>query len=97
MPRLLDVDEPNERILKEYIPGPTAAELVEQGLMRQSYIEQVEAMCVLLYAHHTNIDYYPTNFILYQEKLFYIDYECNAYMDEWNFENWGKQYWTMKE
>ena len=24
----------------------------------------------------------------------YIDYECNNYMDEWNFENWGIKYWS---
>ena len=24
----------------------------------------------------------------------YIDYECNNYMDEWNFENWGSKYWS---
>ena len=24
-----------------------------------------------------------------------IDYECNAYMDEWSFENWGARYWSM--
>ena len=27
------------------------------------------------------------------EQIFYIDYECNNYMDEWNFENWGIKYW----
>ena len=31
MPRLLDVDTENERILKEYIPGPTAAELIAEN------------------------------------------------------------------
>ena len=95
MPQMIEVDVPNERILKEYIPGPTAAELVEQHKMKQVYIEQVEAMCRLLYAHHTNNDYYPTNFVLFKERLFYIDYECNDYMEEWNFENWGKQYWML--
>ncbi len=24
----------------------------------------------------------------------YIDYECNGYMEEWNFENWGIKYWS---
>ena len=23
-----------------------------------------------------------------------IDYECNNYMEEWNFENWGIKYWS---
>ena len=26
--------------------------------------------------------------------LYYIDYECNDYMEEWNFENWGVKYWS---
>lgn len=40
------------------------------------------------------IDYFPTNFVLQNEVLYYIDYECNDYMDEWNFENWGIKYWS---
>ena len=26
--------------------------------------------------------------------LYYIDFECNEYMEEWNFENWGIKYWS---
>ena len=33
MPVLLEADETAERLLKEYIPGPTAAQLVEMGNM----------------------------------------------------------------
>lgn len=93
LPELLDVDEENERILKEYVPGPTAAELVKEGKMLPEYIAQVKDMCRLLYAQHTNIDYYPTNFILCNGRLVYIDYECNDYMEQWDFEHWGMQYW----
>ena len=93
MPKLYEVDVEREKLIKEYINGPTAFELVEKHGMRQEYVEQVEAMCRLLYAHNLNIDYYPTNFVLAGDKLFYIDYECNEYMEAWNFDNWGKQYW----
>ncbi|MBR3105801.1 MAG: hypothetical protein IKH30_01300 [Clostridia bacterium] len=93
MPELLALDEENERILKEYIPGPTAEQLVKEGKMRPEYIAQIKDMCRLLYAKNTNIDYYPTNFILCGGKLYYIDYECNDYMEQWDFENWGMQYW----
>ena len=27
-------------------------------------------------------------------EMYYIDFECNEYMDEWNFENWGIKYWS---
>ena len=61
--------------------------------MREEYITQVKEMCDLLYPAGINIDYYPTNFIPQDGLLYYIDYECNNYMDEWNFENWGIKYW----
>ena len=44
-----------------------------------------------------NIDYFPTNFIVQDDLIYYIDYECNNYMDEWNFENWGIQYWSKSQ
>ena len=25
-----------------------------------------------------------------------IDYECNAYMQEWDFAHWGARYWTIQ-
>ncbi len=94
MPRLLDSDVTEERILKEYIPGETAADIIKRGEMRGEYIDQVREMCKLLYAAKINIDYYPTNFVLNGGRLFYIDYECNEYMEEWDFEHWGINQWT---
>ena len=41
-----------------------------------------------------NIDYFPTNFVVQEGLIYYVDYECNHYMDEWNFENWGIKYWS---
>ena len=93
MPKMLDVDIENERILKEYIHGDTIMEIVERGEMKDTYVEQLKQMCALLYPAGLNIDYYPTNFIPWNDILYYIDYECNQYSDEWNFENWGIKYW----
>lgn len=94
IPAMLDVDRKNERILKEYIDGDTIYELILHDQMKSSYVDQIKEMCALLYAAHTNIDYFPTNFIVQEEALYYIDFECNAYMDEWSFENWGIKYWS---
>ena len=94
MPIMIDVDIENERIIKEYIPGDTIYDLVRKDKMKADYIEQVKAMCKLLYPSNTNIDYFPTNFVVNNGKIFYIDYECNDYMEEWNFENWGVKYWS---
>ncbi len=94
IPEMLAVDRERERILKEYIEGDTIYDLVEQDKMETAYMEQIKDMCVLLYAANTNIDYFPTNFVVQNEAIYYIDYECNDYMAEWNFENWGIKYWS---
>lgn len=94
MPELIDVDAQHERLLKEYIDGQTAYELVLKDELKPEHIEQVQEMCSALYAAGLNIDYFPTNFILQNELLFYIDYECNEFMEEWSFENWGVKYWS---
>ena len=62
--------------------------------MKDDYLVQMKEMCKILNAANTNIDYFPTNFVIQEEKLYYIDYECNDYMEEWNFENWGIKYWS---
>ncbi len=94
MPQLLDIDEENERILKEYIDGETVFQMVLHDCLPDTCLEQIKSMCNLLYAANINIDYFPTNFILQNGILYYIDYECNDYMEEWNFENWGIKYWS---
>ena len=96
MPRLLAADVQEERILKEYIPGPTVAELLRTGPADSLWLEQVCAMCALLYPAGLNIDYYPTNFVPHGGTLYYIDYECSAYMEQWDFEHWGVRYWTQQ-
>ena len=94
MPRMLAVDLEQERILKEYVEGDTIFDLVLRDQMEEDYIRQMKEICGKLYAANTNIDYFPTNLIVCDGKLVYVDYECNDYMEQWNFENWGIQYWS---
>lgn len=93
MPKLIDVDFINERILKEYIDGNNIFEMVMKDINIDNYLTQMRKMCELLYSKNINIDYFPTNFVINNELMYYVDYECNNYMDEWNFENWGIKYW----
>ena len=73
--------------------GDTIFELVCKDQMQEEYVEQMKAMCRRLYEANTNIDYFPTNFVVNNRKLYYVDYECNDYMQQWDFENWGIRYW----
>ena len=97
MPEMYEIDIENERILKEYIEGDLISDLVARNEMKQDYLDQVRAMCALLYPANLNIDYYPTNFVVRNGLLYYIDYECNGYMEQWDFEHWGIQYWGTEK
>lgn len=70
---MIDVDIKNERVLKEFIDGDTIYELVLQDKMKSVYIDQLRSMCVLLYVAYTNIDYFPTNFVVQDGEIYYID------------------------
>lgn len=97
IPKMLDIDIQNERILKEYIDGPTIYDLVKDDGVKETYLAQMKDMAKLVYSAGLNIDYFPTNFVVQDELIYYIDYECNNYMDEWNFENWGIKYWSKTQ
>lgn len=94
IPKMLDIDIENERIVKEYIDGNTVFDIVSKGESVSDYLPQVREMAELAKAAGLNIDYFPTNFVVQDGLLWYIDYECNKYMEEWSFENWGVKYWS---
>jgi len=94
IPKMLAVDVGSERIVKEYIEGETVFELIRSGGSAEPYMNDVRDMAAKAKAAGLNIDYFPTNFAIRDGRLWYVDYECNGYMEEWNFENWGIRYWS---
>ena len=94
IPKRLAVDVEAERIVKEYIEGETIFELVRRGESVEPFLPQVREMAEQARKAGLNIDYFPTNFVVHDGLLYYVDYECNAYMEEWSFENWGIRYWS---
>lgn len=90
IPKMISFDIETERIVKEFIDGPTIDSLEK---IPQEYFAQVREMAERAKENNLNIDFYPTNFVAQNGLLYYIDYETNEYSDEWNFENWGKKYW----
>lgn len=97
VPVMYEIDTEREHILKEYIDGDTIYEMIKQDYDINRYVIQLKQMCNRLYGANINIDYFPTNFVTQNGILYYIDYECNKYMDEWNFENWGIKYWSKTD
>lgn len=97
IPKMIDIDIETERIVKEYIKGNTIFDYVKDGISVEPYIEQVREMAEKAKANGLNIDYFPTNFVVQDGLIWYVDYECNSYIEEWNFENWGIKYWSRTE
>jgi len=89
IPKLLHFDQEEQFLVKEFIPGDTLAKIAADKRITDSHITQIFDMCKVLYQNQLNIDYFPTNFIERHGLLYYVDYECSEYSDEWNFENWG--------
>ena len=96
IPGMQAVDRDAERIVKDYIEGPTLMELLRSGASVEPYLPQVRDMAEKAMAAGLNIDYYPTNFVVRDGLLWYVDYECNDYSEQWDFEHWGIQYWRPK-
>ena len=94
IPTMLSVDDAAERIVKEYIDGPTVFEMVRDGLSVEPYMVQIREMAALAKRAGMNIDYFSPNFVVRDHLIYYVDYECNPYTDEWSFENWGIKYWS---
>ena len=94
IPRMLAIDPEAEQIVKEYIEGPTIFELIKNGASAEPWLAQVRDLAARAKAAGLNIDYFPTNFVVRDELIWYVDYECNGYMDEWSFEAWGIRYWS---
>ncbi len=97
IPEMYDIDIEKERIIKEYIEGETIFDMVKNDISADVYIHQVREMAEQAKKAGLNIDYFPTNFVVRNGRLYYIDYECNDYSEEWNFENWGIKYWSKTD
>lgn len=97
IPELIAIDPEEERIVKDYIEGATVFELIRDGIPVDTFLVQVREMAAQAKAAGLNIDYFPTNFVVHKDQIWYVDYECNEYMEEWNFENWGIWYWHRSE
>jgi hypothetical protein len=96
IPKLLSFNLERRFIVKEYIQGMVATELIASGRATQ-VIEQLFKMSQIAMNAGINLDYFPANFVIKNKVLYYIDYEFNPYMVEWDLAHWGIYYWANSE
>lgn len=93
IPLLLKYDREEGYLVKEYIDGKTAAEMIVEGRPDDGIFRTMLEWEEKLKRNNLNIDYFPGNFVLSQDGIYYIDYELNKYSEKWDFTNWGMYYW----
>lgn len=97
IPKIFTYSKDESYLIKSYIPGDTLAVYISKNdipidLYLESYQKFIEYEQLGF-----NIDYFPTNFVIHNNKLFYVDYEINPYDQKWNFLNWGIHFWFNQE
>ena len=64
IPQMMAIDMDAERVVKEYIEGPTVFDLVRDGASAEPYLAQVRDMADKAKAAGLNVDWFPTNFVV---------------------------------
>jgi hypothetical protein len=93
LPKLMDFDPQQNYLVKEYLDGTLATDLIAAG-QAESVIEPLYKMFLIARGANINLDYFPENFVIKDRILYYIDYEFNPYQAEWDLYNWGIYYWA---
>ena len=97
VPKLLTFDLAQHFLVKEYVDGPTAIEWLITEQPNSAIITQLFYFAQRLREAALNIDYFPANFVISRDQLYYVDYEVNPFDDQWSLEQWGIYYWANRE
>jgi hypothetical protein len=97
-PEMIDKNREQEIIIKQYIHGKTLSVLSAEKALTGNHWSQLRQISDIATGAQINPDWFPTNFVEDEEhKLWYIDYECNPYSEEWNLTNWGMYFYLNSE
>ncbi len=97
LPQLLDFNEQQNFLIKEFIDGHVADRWMPSAGELDLAVAQLFKIAHCMKDQGFNIDYFPANFVINNGQVHYIDYEVNAYYEQWSFESWGIYYWANLE
>jgi len=97
IPLLIAYDSSNQILIKEFIEGPNLIDIIALNKVHSNMFQEIFKISNCVSSAGYNIDYFPANFIFYDDKMWYVDYEVNHFDEEWSFENWGIYYWLNPE
>lgn len=97
IPTLLEINHDRKYLVKEYIAGPTITDCILSHQPILPWIKLALEWEQKLANQNLNIDWFPDNFVISHQTLWYVDYEHNPYTETYNFSNWGIWYWLNHE
>lgn len=97
IPELICFDEEKNYLIKSFIDGKCGHTWVAEGNDDDKIIEQLFSVYKKVKIKEINIDYFPANFVISHNLLYYIDFEINKYDYLWGLEEWGIYYWANRQ
>jgi TP53 regulating kinase and related kinases len=97
LPKLITYNAETNYLVKEFIDGQIASQMIAENQISETILKQLFDIYHCAKNYKINIDYFPSNFVIKDNKLYYIDYECNPYIPKWDLPNWGIYYWANSE
>lgn len=93
VPKLVCADAQAGILMKKYIGGEVASNLILTGALKPENLEQAAAMSKAAEKAGVCLDYFPTNYVVCEKQIYYLRYYCTAYDEKDNFDHRGCKYW----
>jgi len=93
VPKVIAIDEEKKLVLKEFIEGVPVSGLIMKGELTASVLEQARNMSKIAEEHGLCLDFFPTNFVVSNGKLYYFHFECMPYSEEYSLGRMLTKFW----
>lgn len=97
IPKLLGYNKELNLVIKEYIEGEDILKYIQNETLDKDVFMQLFRYAEAINADNLNLDYFPSNFVLKDKTVYYINYKTYPYQEELNLRNWGIYYWINSE
>ena len=96
-PKIVANSKPEGILVREYFEGPNVFEEIAKGPLSDNYYKELFLIYRFCRFSQINLNYLPENFIMRNNKLYYISDDIYDYEVKHNLENWGIYYWFYGE
>lgn len=96
-PKLLGYNRELNIVIKEYLEGENLLNLIKNSEVKKETFIELLQYSETINSDNLNIDYFPANFVIKDDSLYYVNYKVFPYTEELNLRNWGIYYWLNNE